>query len=55
MKTIDTDALFLVTGGTSFNFKFPTLPSLPWWVNPKPFKIPAADPPGHTKQYQQPR
>lgn len=50
LQTIDTTELTSVTGGASFNVNFPSLPSLPWWLGGKPFKIPAADPPGHTRE-----
>jgi hypothetical protein len=53
LQSIETNELTSVTGGMSFNLNFP-LPQLPPWLGGQPFKIPAADPPGHTKQYRQP-
>lgn len=44
IETVDLDS---VTGGNATGFRLPRL-QVPWWLSRKPFKIPAADPPGHT-------
>lgn len=46
LPTIDLANLDTVTGGVC---KLPSF-KLPWWLSTKPFVIPAADPPGHTKE-----
>lgn len=43
LQTIDITDLASVSGGLSIK-----LPQLPWWLTGERFKIPAADPPGHT-------
>jgi hypothetical protein len=52
LQTIDTQTLSTVAGGLSIKLPF-QMPQLPWWVTGERFKIPAADPPGHTAERRQ--